>query len=80
MEQLIKEIVLLISVLPLCLHVPLVVYGTNKHGIVSLINLTIQYETLLEFCNAFQLLVAYELLKLDFDYLSIREYIVNFRF
>ena len=59
---------------------PLVVYGTNKHGIASLINLTIQYETLLEFCNAFQLLVAYELLKLDFDYLSIREYIVNFRF
>ena len=59
---------------------PLIVYGTNKHGITSLINLTIQYETLLEFCNALQLLVAYELLKLDFDYLFIREYIVNFRF
>ena len=53
-------LIVALSVLPFCLHVPLVVYGTNKHGIASLLNLTIQYETLLEFCNALQLLVAYE--------------------
>ena len=47
-------------VLPFCLHVSLIVYGTNKHGIGSLLNLIIYYEALLEFCKALQLLVAYE--------------------